>query len=302
MLSPVLFGSHCSWPLKFPAASLSLENNVCLLDSPRPRSRRWKQHLLIVCPATTIFSFVSCLFFFSNSQFTFQSSCCLRFILMRFFIKSVLFCCYQCTASLFESIALHAFRGDAAWIFSPFFKYYVPIFWTKRSIDRSTLTQASPFFQFVTPELLLPLLLLQAKFLANKCLIESSISAVIHFQIYRISHLTPTDLQVFSDASIPRRDAKKCCSSSKTFHRLCRWFSFLSVRNSRAAAAADFQIPCKSLIRSSISAVIHLQIYKISHLRRTILLSALTVNVLYAQIIEPIAIVRALNPTLLSSF
>jgi hypothetical protein len=48
--------------------------------------------------------------------------------------------------------------------------------------------------------------------------------------------------------------------------------------------------------------VIHLQIYKISHLRRTILLSALTVNVLYAQIIEPIAIVRALNPTLLSSF
>jgi hypothetical protein len=71
------------------------------------------------------------------------------------------------------------------------------------------LTQASPFFRFVTPELLLLLLLLlQAKFLANKCLIQSSISAVIHFQIYRISHLTPRDLQVFSDASIPRRNAK----------------------------------------------------------------------------------------------
>jgi hypothetical protein len=69
------------------------------------------------------------------------------------------------------------------------------------------LTQASPFFRFVTPELLL-LLLLQAKFLANECLIQSSISAVIHFQIYRISHLTPLDLQVFSDASIPRRNAK----------------------------------------------------------------------------------------------
>jgi len=245
-----------------------------------------------------VFFFV---FFFSNSQFTVQSSRCLRFILMRFFIKSVLFCCYQCTASLFESIALHAFPGDAAWILFSFFKYYVPIFWIKRSIDRSTLTQASPFFRFVTPELLL-LLLLQAKFLANKCLIQSSISAVIHFQIYRISHLTPRDLQVFSDASIPRRNAKKCCSSSKTFHRLCRWFSFLSVRNSRAAAAADFQIPCKSLIRSSISAVIHFQIYRISHLRRAILLSAFTVNVLYAQIIEPIAVVRALNPTLLSSF
>jgi hypothetical protein len=85
-----------------------------------------------------------------------------------------------------------------------FFKYYVPIFWTERSIDRSTLTQASPFFPFVTTELLL----LQAKFLANKCLIQSSISAVIHFQIYRISHLTPRELQVFSDASIPRRNAK----------------------------------------------------------------------------------------------
>jgi hypothetical protein len=70
------------------------------------------------------------------------------------------------------------------------------------------LTQASPFFRFVTPELLLLLLLLQAKFLANECLIQSSISAVIHFQIYRISHLTPRDLQVFSDASIPRRNAK----------------------------------------------------------------------------------------------
>jgi hypothetical protein len=77
---------------------------------------------------------------------------------------------------------------------------------SERSIDRSILTQASNFFRFVTPELLL--LLLQAKFLANTCLIQSSISAVIHFQIYRISHLTPRDLQVFSDASIPRRNAK----------------------------------------------------------------------------------------------
>jgi hypothetical protein len=56
--------------------------------------------------------------------------------------------------------------------------------------------------------MLLLLLLLQVKFLANKCLVQSSISAVILFQIYRISHLTSRDLQVFPDASIPRRNAK----------------------------------------------------------------------------------------------
>jgi hypothetical protein len=120
---------------------------------------------------------------------------------MRFFIKSVLSSARQ--ACLNQSRCMHPPVTQRENCFSSSSTTYLFSGLSDRSIDRSTSTQASPFFRFVTPELLL-----LAKFLANKCLIQSSISAVIHFQIYRISHLTPRDLQVFSDASIPRRNAK----------------------------------------------------------------------------------------------
>lgn len=296
--SAVIVRGRSSFLLRRFLFLLSLENNVCLLDSPRPRSRRWKQHLLIVCTGTRIFSFVSCLFFFFpilNLRFKVLAACD-SFLCVSSLNRycSVVISARQ--ACLNQSRCMHPrWRSVKIVFLLQVLRTYFLDWAIDRSIDFDT---SFPFLSVCN---------YRTAAASGQIPCKQVSDPILDFRSDPFSD--PQDFTSYAPGVTslfrcihPPTQRKNCCSSSKAFHRLCRWFSFLSVCNSRAAAAADFQIPCKSLIQSSISAVTHFQIYRISHLRRTILLSALTVNVLYSQIIEPIAIVRALNPTLLSSF